>query len=83
MPFPLQAQSAARATGSVGGGGRAGDVGRVGPGGAANSGRGLPLLARPQPPLSGPDFRNLRVVVGGTPCAIARADRRGAPDLSK
>lgn len=58
-------------------------MGRVGPGGAANSGRGLPLLARPQPPLSGPDFRNLRVVVGGTPCAIARADRRGAPDLSK
>lgn len=55
MPFPLQAQSAARATGSVGG--RAGDVGRVGPGGAANSGRGLLLLARPQPPLSGRDFR--------------------------
>lgn len=37
MPFPLQAQSAARATGS--GGGRAGDVGRVGQGGAENAGR--------------------------------------------
>lgn len=81
MPFPLQAQSAARATGSVGG--RAGDVGRVGPGGAANSGRGLLLLARPQPPLSGRDFRNLRVVVGGAPCASARADQRGAPGLPK
>lgn len=38
MPFPLQVQSAARATGS--GGGRAGDVGRVGQGEAENSGRG-------------------------------------------
>lgn len=36
-PFPLQAQSAARATGS--GGGKAGDLGRVGQGGAENSGR--------------------------------------------
>lgn len=38
MPFPLQAQSAARATES--GGGRAGDVGRVGQGGAENAGWG-------------------------------------------
>lgn len=38
MPFPLQIQSAARATGSEGA--RAGDVGRVGQGGAENAGRG-------------------------------------------
>lgn len=57
MPFPLQAQSAARATGEWGREG-GGDVGRVGRGGAERAGRG-PTSSRETPgALQDRPFRN-------------------------
>lgn len=51
IPFPLQAQSAAGATGS--GGGKAGDVGREGGGrGEGGAGRGRERRAGAPPPLA-------------------------------